>query len=298
MDRNFYNKMSSKKLGWEPEWFGEDQFDDCLVEKVKQFQRKMSLVDDGLVGPLTHRRLMTAREAEIEMAEASSEHIICNGERVPIAWNKVISMEDAGALALPHSCYNSHRETWQRTPTMIVTHWDAALSAKSCYNILKKREISSHFVIDNDGTIYQMVDTQHTCWHAGNRAVNNCSIGIDFSNAYYTKYQDVYVKRGHGHRPVLKNSKVHGRKLKDHLGYYPIQIQAYKALLKSLADYYNIPLECPTDNDGKLLTAVSREARTAKYEGVVCHYHITNRKIDCAGLELAKIIRDIGNKKD
>ena len=29
--------MSSKKLGWEPEWFGEDQFDDCLVEKIKKF---------------------------------------------------------------------------------------------------------------------------------------------------------------------------------------------------------------------------------------------------------------------
>ena len=292
MDRNFYNKMSSKKLGWEPEWFGEDQFDDCLVEKIKKFQRKMGLVDDGLVGPLTHRRLMTAREAEIEMAEPSSEHILCGGEEVPIAWDKVISLEDPGALVLPTSCYRP-RAAWQREPSMIVTHWDAALSAKSCYNILKKREISSHFIIDNDGTIYQMVDTKHVCWHAGNRAVNNCSIGIDFSNAYYTKYQDVYVKRGFGRRPVLKGSKVHGRKLKDHLGYYPVQIKAYKSLLTSLAKYYSIPLECPLDSEGNLLTSVSRDARNAKYEGVVCHYHITDRKIDCAGLELAKIIRDI-----
>jgi hypothetical protein len=235
---------------------------------------------------------MTAHEAEIEMAEASSEHILCNGEQVSIAWNKVISLEDVGALVLPNSCYST-RAAWRRDPTMIVTHWDAALSAKSCYNILKKREISSHFVIDNDGTIYQMVDTQNVCWHAGNRAVNNCSIGIDFSNAYYTKYQDVYVKRGFGPRPVLKNSKVHGRKLKEHLGYYPIQIKAYKSLLTSLSEYYKIPLECPTEGDGNLMTSVSREVKMAKYEGVVCHYHLTNRKIDCAGLELAKIIEDI-----
>ena len=293
MDRNFYNKMSSKKLGWEPEWFGEDQFDDCLVEKIKRFQRSMLLVDDGLVGPLTHRRLMTAREAEIEMANPSSENIICGGEQIPIAWDKVISLDDTGALALPNSCYSPRNTSSSRTPTMIVTHWDAALSAKSCYNILKKREISSHFVIDNDGTIYQMVDTQHVCWHAGNRAVNSCSIGIDFSNAYYTKYQDVYVKRGFGPRPVLKNSKVHGRKLKEHLGYYPIQIKAYKSLLTSLSEYYKIPLECPTEGDGNLMTSVSREVKMAKYEGVVCHYHLTNRKIDCAGLELAKIIEDI-----
>lgn len=292
MDINFYNKMSAKKLGWEPEWFGEDQFDDQLVEKIKEFQRSMDLVDDGMAGPLTCRRLITNREAIIEMAEASSEYIICDGEHVPIAWDKVVSLEDTGNLALPKFCYRSIT-TFHRVPTMIVTHWDASLSAKSCFNILKKREISSHFVIDNDGTIYQLVDTQHVGWHAGNRAVNDESIGIDFSNAYYTKYQDIYVKRGFGKRPVLSNDKVHGRKLKDHLGYYPVQIRAYKALLASLTDHYSIPLECPTDKNGNLITGVWRDAREAEYEGIVCHYHLTNRKIDCAGLELVKIIEDI-----
>ena len=181
---------------------------------------------------------------------------------------------------------------------MIVTHWDAALSAKSCFNILKKREISSHFVIDNDGTIYQMVDTNNIGWHAGNRRVNAASIGIDFSNAYYVKYQDYYEKKGFGPRPILRGSKVHGRTLKDHLGYYPIQIKAYKALLLALSSAYDIPLECPVDEDGKYLTKVHDPSAQAKFNGVVCHFNLTRKKIDCAGLELSEILEDINNEKD
>jgi hypothetical protein len=293
MNKNFYNKMSAQKLGWEPEWFGEDDFDDELTEKIKIFQRSVDLVDDGLLGPMTYRRLTTQREAERATVPGSSSVIICEETEIPIRWNKVVTLTDRGNLALPKDCYKSI-ETYERVPSMIVTHWDAALSAESCYRILKKRGISSHFVIDNDGTIYQMVDTQHVGWHAGNRAVNNKSIGIDFSNAYYPKYQDFYEKRGHGPRPVLSDSVVHGRKLKPHLGYYPVQIEAYKALLECLTNYYHsIPLQYPTDENGELITGVVESAKEADFKGVVCHYHLTNKKIDCAGLKLDKIINDI-----
>ena len=177
---------------------------------------------------------------------------------------------------------------------MIVTHWDAALSAKSCFNILKSRGISSHFVIDNDGTIYQMVDTYNVGWHAGNRKVNDVSIGIDISNAYYTKYQNYYEKKGFGSRPVLKDSVVHGRKLGEHLGYYPVQIEAYKALVKSLSAHYDIPLECPMKND-ELITTVHEPSAAAEFRGVVSHYHLTKGKIDCAGLPLDEILGDLRN---
>ena len=90
-------------------------------------------------------------------------------------------------------------------------------------------------------------------------------------------------------RPVLKNSYVHGRKLKPHLGYYKIQIEAYKKLIKTLCDYYNIPLEVPEKN-GNLITGVHDKAAAAKFNGIVCHYHLTRGKIDCAGLKLKEII--------
>ena len=286
-----YNKDSAFKHGWFPAWFGADGHDEDLVEKITEFQKAHDLTPDGLCGPMTYARILTEQEANRD-----TSHIICNGEEVKIEWDNVIGPYHENHKRLPSDCYKM--KSSERTPTMIVTHWDAALSADSCYKILKKKGISSHFVIDNDGTIYQMVDGNHVCWHAGIRSVNETSIGIDFTNAYYTKYQNWYERRGFGERPVLENVKVHGRTLDPFLGYYPVQIEAYKALVKGLSEHYGIELKCPLDEDGELLTTVDDTAAAGDFEGVVTHYHLTRRKKDTAGLELDKILEDIRNQSN
>ena len=262
-----------------------------MVENILKFQEEHDLDADGLCGPMTYARRLTEQEANQD-----TNYITCGGEKVVIEWDKTINMHHENHKRLPANCYDIRID--KRQPTMIVTHWDAALSADSCYRILKKRGISSHFVIDNDGTIYQMVDTKNVGWHAGIRSVNKASIGIDFSNAYYTKYQDWYVRRGFGERPIIENAPVHGRTLDPFLGYYPVQIEAYKALLKGLSEHYGIKLECPLDEDGELLTTVDDTAAAGDFEGVVAHYHLTRRKKDTAGLELDKILEDIRNQHD
>ena len=76
----------------------------------------------------------------------------------------------------------------QRDVKMFVNHWDVCLSSKSCERIMKKKGTSVHFCIDNDGTIYQLLDTQHAAWQAGTRVTNLASVGVEISNAYYKKY--------------------------------------------------------------------------------------------------------------
>lgn len=299
-DKVFYNQGSAAKLGWDPSWFGTEEFDEVLIDKIKEFQREYELSSDGLCGPITYRRARTAREAAFETRmedPGGAKGIIANGEVIPIDWDKVVNVLSERALALPSNCYKAVTRD-VRVPTMVVTHWDVCLSARSCFRVLKKKGISSHFAIDNDGTIYQMVDTQHIGWHAGNRRVNNASVGIDFSNAYYTKYQSYYERGGFGSRPLLEDSVVHGRTLAPHLGYYPVQIGAYKALLKCLHDHYKIKLECPLDDEGDLLTEVCPKAAKGRFKGIINHYHLTRKKKDCAGLELNKILQEITSHSD
>ena len=297
-----YNKRSAIRYGWIPPWFGVDEFSEQLVKNILDFQKEHDLEPDGLCGSMTYSRVMTEREANED-----TNYITCNGENVVIDWDKTISLTHENSKVLPATSFKKVQEHgkattpvthWEsvlkpRNPTMIVTHWDAALSADSCYKILKKRGISSHFVIDNDGTIYQMVDTQNIAWHAGIRSVNEASIGIDFTNAYYTKYQNWYERKGFGPRPVLEGVKMHGRTLDPFLGYYPVQIDAYRALVKGLCKHYDIKLECPLDEHGELLSTVDDSAAKGQFEGVVGHYHLTRRKKDTAGLELKEILEDI-----
>lgn len=278
---NRYNRKTSKKYGWSPSWFGKEltSIDSNLTEAVRQFQLEHGLDVDGRVGPMTYRRILSTRDIE---DNGYVNYILVNGQKVNIDWDVSIDL-------MPHGCYRKERR--ERKPNMIVTHWDATTSAAKCKRVLQARNISTHFCIDNDGIIHQYVDTNNTAWHAGR--VNKKSIGVDFSNAYYMKYASYYKKKGLGKRPVCKNSVVHGVRLKPHLGYYKVQIEAYKKLTKLLCDHYDIRLDTPRTKEGGLYTGVVKEVSRGTYDGVVCHYHITRGKIDCAGLDLADIIDEL-----
>ena len=269
-----YNKESSVKYGWSPSLFGATDFDATLVSKVEEFQRDHSLEVDGLVGPTTQRIASTARMSE------KDQYILCGGVKVPIAWPKVIVMGEPGALSVPAK---NIRKKPGRKPNMFVIHWDACLTSASCASVLKERGLSVHFCLDNDGTIYQLVDCDDIAFHAG--TVNSTSIGIEISNAFYPKFQSWYEKNGFGPRPVLSNTKVHNSVIPSHLGFYKIQEQALSVLIKAICTWYKIPLKTPDS-----ITEVP-EVASGAYKGVVCHYHITKDKIDCAGLNIDTLLR-------
>ena len=98
--------------------------------------------------------------------------------------------------------------------------------------------------------------------------------------------------KGFGPRPFWRNAEVHGKKLKPFLGFYPVQIEAFKALAKTLHRAYDIPLVTPMDGEN-LLRGVDPDVQKGLFKGVINHYHITTRKIDCAGLELDKVLKEI-----
>ena len=39
-DKDFYNSSSAAKLGWTPDWFGCDEFDNDLVKAVQRWQKR------------------------------------------------------------------------------------------------------------------------------------------------------------------------------------------------------------------------------------------------------------------
>lgn len=284
-----YNKKSAAKYGWEPEWFGAEDFGSVLQSKIKDFQLEYGLDADGLCGPSTYRRLASVRELELDEdvppSPEGKDYIFVNGDKFPIAWDKVVTWNEPGGMQAPSNTYRKH--IGKRDVKFFVNHWDVCLSASSCFKVLKKRGISVHFCIDNDGTIYQTMDANDVGWHAGGRNFNNWSIGVEISNAYYTKYQGWYTKR-FGPRPVVKGAKVHGSTLEDHLDFYPVQIQAAKALWEACAAAYNIPLRTPINEDGSEYGTVYTPAVFGHWRGVLHHYNLVRKKIDCGGLDLTK----------
>jgi len=259
-----------------------------------------------MCGPSTYRRIWTEREKDISskvihhIGPHNGDHpdagrlIVHNGHFYEIDW-PVVLWDNPGALASNYGTFYSYAGKEDRKPTFFVNHWDVCLSSTSCAKILDKRGISVHFCIDNDGTIHQLLDTQHGAWHAGGHEWNRKSIGVEISNAFYPKYQDHYVRHGFGERPMVKNAVVHGNKVEDHLGFYPVQLQAAQALWKAISEIHDIPLEYPKDKNGNLDTGVNKECVDGDFKGFCNHYNLTARKIDCAGMQLDKLLNEVKN---
>ncbi len=111
----------------------------------------------------------------------------------------------------------------------IVVHYTDLVSVKESLDILTdpKAKVSSHYLIDVDGTTYQLVKDEHRAWHAGvsrlqgEENVNDFSLGIELQN--------------YGHNGFLKT------------GVWPkfpmAQMLSLAKLIKDKMQTYNIPLD-------------------------------------------------------
>ena len=83
----------------------------------------------------------------------------------------------------------------------------------------------------------------------------------------------------------MENAVVHGKKLEPFTWFYPVQ--KWTKLLRK------IQLECPLDEDGNNLTTTSKKVKAGTFKGFINHFHVTKSKIDCAGLDIKKLLNEI-----
>ena len=301
IDKNFYNESSAKNLGWDPTWFGEKYYDDQLTRAIKKWQRARALTADGLCGPATFRRIWTERQVNIDTYKPKdvkySNYIVYNGEFHKIEWPKVVLWSEKGGLKADKGTYYDYTGRAKRSARLFVNHWDVCLNSESCLSILNKRGISVHFLIDNDGTIYQTLDLQHGAWHAGSARVNRASIGVEISNAYYPKYQDWYKRNGFGERPIIEGARVHGNELAPFTGFYPAQIRALKALWKAIHNSTDIEYNAPLNQFDTTSKNYEQDVKYGKFNGFISHYHVSKNKIDCAGLDIKTLLEEVEDEE-
>lgn len=290
-----YNKNQAKRFGWKPNWFipCHNDFDEKLTLAIQVFQKESNLSADGMCGPSTYRVILSEREA-LQKTEAlgwetnTSDVLWWNDQPIKIDWpsDKVHTFKDSG---FPYPISKGlTKKSSKREIKSFVTHWDVCLNSMSCAKVLARRNVSVQFCIDNDGTIIQLHDMNDVCWHAGNSKVNHSAVGVEISNAFYTKYQSWYRKNGFGERPIKSGALAQNRKVEDFTWFYPVQIEALKALYKAMHEGCGIPLEAPDEK-----WAYDKNAASGKFKGFMNHFHCSTKKIDCAGLDIDVLLKEI-----
>ena len=69
----------------------------------------------------------------------------------------------------------------QRVVDQFVIHYDVCGTSRQCFKVLQDmRNLSVHFMLDLDGTIYQTLDVKERAWHAG--TANSRSVGVEIAN--------------------------------------------------------------------------------------------------------------------
>ena len=197
----------------------------------------------------------------------------------------------------------------QRVVDQFVIHFDACGTSRECFKVLQDyRDLSVHFMLDLDGTIYQTLDLKERAWHA--TTSNNRSVGIEIANmgAYGTDEKSPldkwYAKDASGRtritvppeqgdggirtrsfvgrpaRPDPVRGTIQGQELVQY-DFTPEQYLALSRLTATLCKSFpRIKCDYPRDVTGKLVTEKLPDAELNTYQGILGHFHIQTNKVD------------------
>jgi N-acetyl-anhydromuramyl-L-alanine amidase AmpD len=197
----------------------------------------------------------------------------------------------------------------QSVVDQFVLHFDVCGVSRTCFLVLQDdRDLSVHFMLDLDGTIYQTLDLKERAWHA--TTSNDRSIGVEIANigaypaAGKNPFAQWYQTNATGHVFITvpkrfgdsgirttnfvghpaRNEPVRGSIQGEDLVQYDYTPEQYAALTKLTAALCKVfpKLKCqyPVDADGRLIPHKLPDAALKNYSGVLGHYHIQTDKND------------------
>ena len=174
-----------------------------------------------------------------------------------------------------------------------VIHHDGCSSSDMCFAVLQnERGLSCHFLIDNDGTIYQTIDLALAAYHAAEW--NFGSIGVELCNRGDAKKEPEYYSGGkHGPKRDVKACKINGHTFLA-FDYTPAQYDALARLSRALTRLLpNIPPEYPQSSPGVQNWDTMPQAASFSFSGYIGHYHLTGQKWDPGPFDFSDFCRKL-----
>ena len=180
-------------------------------------------------------------------------------------------------------------EDLRETVHQVVLHSDLTADSRICFETLVNRGLSTHFMIDWDGTIYQGLDVLDEAYHAGE--ANAGSVGIDLNNLMKNLVSDpgarpypakhsrlAEMNRKEHKRPMSPLRRVNGARVRSY-GYTDAQYRSLLALMKVLIKILpRIQAHPPLDVRGEVVTNTLDSG--LGFEGFLGHFHISPSRWD------------------
>jgi N-acetyl-anhydromuramyl-L-alanine amidase AmpD len=198
--------------------------------------------------------------------------------------------------------------TLKKKVDQFVLHYDGSGVSSICFNTLRQRGLSVHFLLDVDGTIYQTLDLEEKALHA--TIANDRSIGVEIASVGARLPTDAAVLKEWYRRdakgrtqlvvprrvgePRIRTKDFSARPARDALirgvvqghvleqyDFTPEQYAALSKLTAALCRVFpRLACDYPRDHAGQVIPHKLPDDVLARYHGVLGHYHIQTNKQD------------------
>jgi len=243
---------------------------EAFAEACAHFQAGAGLVVDGCLGvqTLAALRSLGSASASVGMLATSA------AQSKPAIQTEVAQITELEIDVDTYKATAGKKRT--KAPIAIVLHDSITASAKACHSVLERRKLSTHYLVDEAGTVYQCADPEsRTTFHAS--AFNNSSVGIDLINLLSPKQlkRDNAPNRERKKRLVDRDWSAHeSGKVID---YTEQQKAALCLLVRHLCERFEIPYSAPEDltGYGEKIVVDAKE-----YSGIIAHGQYSTKRWD------------------
>ncbi|HEY6036700.1 MAG TPA: N-acetylmuramoyl-L-alanine amidase, partial [Kofleriaceae bacterium] len=175
---------------------------------------------------------------------------------------------------LRHFGNNPPYEAVKASIRQFVVHHDGCNTADMCFSVLQnERGLSVHFLLDNDGTIYQTIDLGLMAYHASEWNID--SIGIEMCNkGDAIQFPNWYESGKYGPKRDVKTIKINNHAIRAY-DYTPQQKESFVQLCRALQRLLpNLPAEFPQQSPGKQHWGTIPKDQSTRFAGYIGHYHL------------------------
>ena len=268
-----------------------------------------------------------AEDAIVDAPAAADDCIVVAGRRVSIGTRVVTWLEPDGYSAYREGKHFDRSEgldgekrygerpgdpktldALRDVVHQFVVHYDVCGTSRQCFKVLQDlRNLSVHFMLDVDGTIYQTLDLKERAWHA--TVANDGAVGVEIAHPgawrsplnadmrrwYERDAQGWRMKfpawmqetgvRTEGFvprpaRPEFQSGVVQGAEYHQ----FDFTAEQYAALAKLVAGLNKalprIRVRAPRDDSGAIVNRALPRAQLDAFDGVLGHFHVQTNKQD------------------
>lgn len=226
------------------------------------------------------------------MTKENTSIVVCGkkfdtGARV-ILWN-----EPEGMSFYPYNKFgarNASLKELRKEINSFVIHHSVTYFAESTFRVLKTRNLSCNFIIDDNvneygcADIYQCLDVKDYGYSQGKH--NKYSAGVEISYMpdawdHPNRYNSYNRKRWGVQDHKIVSDKIHGMDFKKVFAPTEAQVNACIQLIHGYSKAFpDLKLSFPRDDKGNFISTIPPKENMV---GLLHHFNITKRKIDAMG---------------